>query len=101
MGDVKLSVAGRIYDVSCADGDEAHLESLAAIVDEKTSQARMVVGDVNEARQLLFAAIFLADDLQNAKAAALPTEPAADLSPQIMAIVERINRLSEKIGTSG
>ena len=35
MGDVKLNIAGRIYDVHCEDGQEQQLIGLAAIVDEK------------------------------------------------------------------
>ncbi len=100
MGDVRLHVAGRTYDVSCADGDEAHLESLAAIVDEKAHQARMVVGDINEARQLLFAAIFLADELQNTQrdASAPPSRP--DITPQIKALTDQIHHLVEKVSSA-
>ena len=35
MADVKLNIAGRAYDVHCADGEEAQLLSLAGVVDEK------------------------------------------------------------------
>ena len=35
MGDVKLNIAGRIYDVHCEDGQEQQLIGLAAIVGKK------------------------------------------------------------------
>jgi cell division protein ZapA len=35
MADVKLNIAGRVYDVHCADGQEPQLVQLAAVVDEK------------------------------------------------------------------
>lgn len=59
MADVKLSVAGRSYDVHCADGQEAQLLHLASVVDAK---ARDVQGGT-EVRQLLFAALMLADEM--------------------------------------
>lgn len=97
MGNVRLMVSGRAYDISCADGDEPHLEHLASIVDDKAQQARAALGDVNEARQLLFAAIFLADELQNAQAKIAQTAEPADYTPQIASLVERIKRLSEAL----
>lgn len=99
MGNVRLMVAGRAYDVSCADGDEPHLQSLAELVDEKAQQARLVVGDVNEARQLLFAAIFMADELQNARANAQKIDEKTDLTPSILEMASRINQLADSIAT--
>ncbi|MBD3732152.1 MAG: cell division protein ZapA [Sphingopyxis sp.] len=63
MGDVKLNIAGRIYDVHCEDGQEQQLIGLAAIVDEKV---RAMPGGT-ETRQLLFASLMLADEAIEAK----------------------------------
>lgn len=101
MANVKLQIGGREYDVSCADGDEPHLEKLAAIVDDKVEQARHVVGDVNEARQLLFAAIFMADELlstNSAQNAAPQAAPTPSLAPYIQQLVAQIDRITQKIG---
>ena len=57
MGDVKLSIAGRAYDVHCADGQEPQLLNLATVVDGKV---RAMPGGT-EVRQLLFAALMLAE----------------------------------------
>ena len=98
MGDVRLIVGTRQYDVSCADGDEEHLLGLAQIVDEKAHQARMVVGDANETRQLLFAAIFLADELKNTQTSTPPESHGTnDTSEKIKALVERIDRLTDTL----
>ncbi|MBN9787727.1 cell division protein ZapA [Pseudonocardia sp. TMWB2A] len=99
MGDVRLTVAGRPYDVACADGDEPHLQKLAALVDEKAQQARLVVGDVNETRILLFAAIFMADELQNARANVEKSEERPDLTPGLLEMAARINQLADSIAT--
>ena len=101
MANVKLQIGGREYDVSCADGDEPHLEELAAVVHDKVEQARHVVGDVNETRQLLFAAIFMADELLSSRAAAaLMAQDASnqDLAPRINQLFAQINRITQKIG---
>lgn len=74
MADVRLTIAGRSYDVNCSDGQEQQLLGLAAMVDEK---ARAIVG-TTEARQLLFATLMLADELQEARAAAPQANPDID-----------------------
>ena len=74
MADVKLMIAGRPYDVHCADGEEAQLLQLAAVVDEK---ARGIQGGT-EVRQLLFAALMLADDAQEARGKVDKAEPQSD-----------------------
>lgn len=62
MAEVVLAIGGRSYTVSCRDGGEDHLRGLAARVDAKVEEARGAVGTANEVRQLLFAALLLADE---------------------------------------
>ena len=73
MADVRLTICGRQYDVNCADGQEAQLEKLAALVDEKARS----VGGGTETRQLLYAALMLADDAFEARAKSGETAAAA------------------------
>lgn len=84
MADVKLMIAGRPYDVHCGDGEEAQLRQLAAVVDEK---ARGIQGGT-EVRQLLFAALMLADDAQEAKGKADKAEPQSDSLRAAVALAE-------------
>ena len=70
MADVRLSIAGRQYDVNCADGQEAQLLKLAALVDEKARS----VGGGTETRQLLYAALMLADEAHEARGKSGDTE---------------------------
>lgn len=100
MANVKLQIGGREYDISCADGDEPHLERLAAVVHDKVDQARHVVGDVNESRQLLFAAIFLADELLSAQSKALAASTPSSsesLAPYINQLTAQIEQMSKSI----
>ncbi len=64
MSNVTLHIGGRDYTVACAEGEEAHVASLGALIDEKIQA--MGAGH-NEPRQLLFAALLLADELHDAK----------------------------------
>lgn len=71
MSEVRLEVGGRAYTVSCADGEEAHVRHLAEIIDGKLTAmgSNLAPGD---AKNLLFAALILADEVEEARAA---TEP--------------------------
>jgi cell division protein ZapA len=91
MASIDIDVAGRSYNVSCRDGEEDHLRSLAAIVNKRAEDAAEALGGLTEARQLLFAALLIADDLKDARAGAGlpdPTPPAPD--PAVAEALERI-----------
>ena len=62
MAEVTLAIGGRSYSIVCRDGGEDHLLGLAARVDAKVDEARAAVGTPSEVRQLLFAALLLADE---------------------------------------
>ena len=84
MADVKLQIAGRPYDVHCADGQEERLHQLAGIVDTK---ARTIQGGT-EVRQLLFTALLLADEAHEARAKAEKAEPQSDSLRAAVALAE-------------
>ncbi|GAA4814138.1 hypothetical protein GCM10023232_07030 [Sphingosinicella ginsenosidimutans] len=101
MASIDIDVAGRSYNVSCRDGEEDHLRSLAAIVNKRAEDAAEALGGLTEARQLLFAALLIADDLKDARAGAGlpdPTPPAPD--PAVAEALERIaGRLESLVAT--
>jgi cell division protein ZapA len=78
MPDVTVQIGGHSYTIACREGEEAHLSGIAAIVDQKAAQAREAVGGVNEVRQLLFASLLLADELDEAQKGL----PAATVAPR-------------------
>ncbi|WOF41834.1 cell division protein ZapA [Sphingopyxis indica] len=84
MADVHLNIAGRSYDVHCADGQEEQLRQLAAMVDEK---ARGMTGST-EVRQLLFAALMLADEASEARGKVEKAEPESDSLRAAVALAE-------------
>ncbi len=67
MARVKVTVAGRGYDLACDDGEEGKVAELAAMVDERASQLLEGIGAIDERRLFLMVGILLANDLQAAK----------------------------------
>lgn len=67
MAQIELKIGGNAYTVACRDGEEAHLTKIAEIVDGKAHDARQALGSVSEVRQLLFASLLLADELDEAR----------------------------------
>lgn len=78
MSNVALLVGGRTYTVNCAAGEEDHIAELGAMIDAKL--ATMGAAGQNETRNLLFAALLLADEVFELKsgtpAPAAPPLPA-------------------------
>ena len=76
VSNVALVVGGRSYTVNCAAGEEDHITELGAMIDAKLSTMGAV--GQNETRNLLFAALLLADEVFELKSsAAVP--PSADV----------------------
>ena len=104
MASVDLEIAARSYSVACRDGEEAHLRSLAAMIDKKARDAASAVGSMGEARQLLFASLLLADELKELRAgggaAASPAGGAPAMPNEAEAnslIAEALERLAERM----
>ena len=100
MANIEIEVAGRRYTVACRDGEEAHLASVAALVDKRARDAGEALGSLGENRQLLFAALLLADDIKELKSGnAPPEEPEPDpkLTQAAEALADRLEALADRI----
>ena len=62
MSNVDLTIAGRVFTVACAAGEEAHVAGLGRLIDSKLSAMGGMAGQT-ESRALLFAALLMADEL--------------------------------------
>ena len=67
MAHVQVTIAGRAYRMACGDGEEAHLEGLAAAFDAKVQEMRGAFGEIGDMRLQVMAALTLADDLAETK----------------------------------
>ena len=91
MANVDIEVAGRRYNVACRDGEEAHLHSVAAMVDQRARDATEALGSLTETRQLLFAALMIADDIKEIRAGAgIPEPPPPPPDPAVAQALERL-----------
>ncbi len=66
MAQVPITIAGRTYRMACADGEEAHLEGLAAELEGRISSLRSSFGEIGDQRLIVMAALGFADDRQEA-----------------------------------
>jgi cell division protein ZapA len=97
MANIDIEVAGRVYSVSCRDGDEDHLRSLAAIVDQRAHDAAAALGGLTESRQLLFAALLIADDLKDTRAGAGLPDPTPRTDNSLLEALEQLAARVESV----
>ena len=95
MASVDIEVAGRRYNVACRDGEEAHLHSVAAMVDQRARDAGEALGSLTETRQLLFAALLMADDIKEMRTGAGIKEPPPP--PPDPAVAQALERLAARM----
>jgi cell division protein ZapA len=104
MASVEVEIAARKYAVSCRDGEEDHLRSVAAIVDKRAQDAASALGSLSEARQLLFASLLLADEIKELRAGnapAAPAEPDPAITEALDALATRMERLADRLEGGG
>lgn len=100
MAETTLHIAGRHYGIRCRDGEEAHLTHLASLIEEKARAAQQGMPGMTEVRSLLFAALFLADELNDMRrdtaarqqrlALEAEDEPAAQAIEALAARIEKL-----------
>jgi cell division protein ZapA len=97
MADVRLSIAGREYIVTCKDGEEQRLKALGALVDEKAREAGGPSGGLNESRLLLFSALLLADKLHDGGTDTPDTPTPQTSDPAVEQAAETLERLADRL----
>jgi cell division protein ZapA len=86
MPDVRISIGGRDFDVSCQPGEEHFLRAAARLLDNEATTLVSQIGRLPEARMLLMAGLMLADKT-------------AGLEDQIRALEERAT-VAERVATT-
>jgi cell division protein ZapA len=62
MGTVNATIAGRQFRLACEDGQEEHLEALAADIDARITDLRKRFGEIGDTRLTVMAALMVADE---------------------------------------
>lgn len=91
MSNVSLRIGGRDYTVACAEGEEDRVRALGAMIAGKVDD--MGSSAQGEVRQLLFAALLLADELHEARAKAQTANPDAH-APALEALATRLEKIA-------
>ncbi len=86
MADVRISIGGRDFDVSCQSGEEHFLRAAAKLLDNEAATLIGQMGRLPESRMLLMAALMLADRT-------------AGLEDQLRVLEERTS-LAERVATT-
>ena len=67
MAQVNVTIAGRLYRMACADGEEEHLQGLAARLEGRIGELRGTFGEIGDGRITVMAALTIADHLGEAE----------------------------------
>jgi cell division protein ZapA len=101
VAEVELTIAGRPYKVACRNGEEETLRAAGALVDAKSREALAGLGTLSESRQLLFAALLLADQIIDGREIDLPTGPDPELVEKTQQLAERLESLADTLERAG
>jgi cell division protein ZapA len=82
MAQVTIRINGYAYTVGCEDGQEPHLEKMAAEIEQRITSIKAIGGQSGEARLLMLAALLLADELHDERKA-VAAQAAADKPPAL------------------
>lgn len=103
MAEIDLNIGGHYYRVACAEGQESALYDLAEFVNITIDAQRAQSGVLSETRQLLFAALTLADAVRDTKAELESWEalrPELDGISRTARAVENLAERMENLATS-
>lgn len=101
MAEVELTIAGRPYKVACRNGEEENLLKAGALVDAKSREALSGLGTLSESRQLLFAALLLADQIIDGREFEVPAGPDEPLIERTQRLAERLESLADALEQNG
>lgn len=100
MSNVTLTIGGRHYTVACGEGEEAHIEHLGRTIDGKLSGLPNMAGQ-SEPRTLLFAALLLADELDEVRSGSSVPDPSSEVAEALETMAERLEGLAARLEGSG
>ena len=61
MPEVEIHIGGRVFEVSCQEGEEHFLQSAAKMLDDEAQGLASQIGRIPETRMLLMAGLMLAE----------------------------------------
>jgi cell division protein ZapA len=98
MAQVSVTIDGRKYRLACNEGEEARLESLAGVIDDKIGEMRAAFGEIGDQRLVIMAALTIADNLAEARdAAAAERQRSVAAEQRAQAIASSLDELGSRL----
>jgi cell division protein ZapA len=97
MSQVSVTIDGRKYRL-CNEGEEARLESLAGVIDEKIGEMRTAFGEIGDQRLVIMAALTIADNLAEARdEAAAQRKRSDDAEQRAQALASSLDEIGSRL----
>ncbi|HXP04721.1 MAG TPA: cell division protein ZapA [Stellaceae bacterium] len=107
MAEVVVTINGRAFPLTVADGEEPRIRRLASYVDGKIGDFVKMHGQIGEARLILLAALVIADELsdtndivQRGGGRTSGPDGSMAMASGIRTIAERIETIAARLETS-
>src|SRR5271169_725758 len=98
MAQVSLTIDGRKYRLACNEGEEARLESLAGVIDDKIGEMRKAFGEIGDQRLVIMAALTIADNLAEARDEAAAERKRSDAAEErAQALASSLDQLGSRL----
>ena len=111
MAQVTIRINGYGYNVGCEDGQETHLQAMAAQIETRIDSIKSLGGANGETRLLMLAALLMADELHDTKAelealragasrTARPVKPEGELGKRMNKLAQRAEQIAANLERS-
>src|SRR5277367_2862323 len=98
MSQISVTIAGHKYRLACNEGEEARLESLAGVIDDKISEMRRSFGEIGDQRLVIMAALTFADNLAEARDEAAAERKRSDAAEErAQALASSLDQLGSRL----
>jgi cell division protein ZapA len=98
MSQVSVTIDGRKYRLACNEGEEARLESLAGMIDDKIGEMRTAFGEIGDQRLVIMAALTIADNLTEVRDEAEAQRKRSDDAEQrVQTIASSLDELGSRL----
>ncbi|HER26917.1 MAG TPA: cell division protein ZapA [Rhodospirillales bacterium] len=107
MAQVSVTINERKYQITCEDGQEAHLTRLGNYVDKRLGELVAAVGQVGDAQLLVMVSLLVTDELSDLyselevlksdEGAAARLDAEENLGKSIEQLAERIEKIADNL----
>lgn len=97
MARVDVMINGRTYPVACGDGQEDRVREMARYVEGRVAEIKTVAGSASDTHLLVMAALLLADELADSRAAEARAGGGGNKDGEVAAAIGRLAGRMEAI----